>query len=450
MRAERRTRYSLGVRIRVVALTVGALSLGAYAVTHWGAPSVGSVGFFVFAAAIAELAGRVKLPIGGLRLLDGESPPGVPLAPGFIVLVTAAFSTEPSTALLVGMLSDIPELVRADERNATKRIFNAAQQAAYVGCASIAFWTIRALSQNALGLFVAAIVGVLIAVTLNHLFVAVVVAAEHSVPISEVLRQTAWPAPLSVGFGLVALLIATLYADFGFVSALFFFMPLTALRIVRGAKLALDSATKRTVSDFARAVDEKDPYTYFHSDRVAAVTIALHRELGASARELDRRWAAAILHDVGKVAVPSVILGKTASLTEAEFDVIKRHPGLGAEVVEKVDLFRDLGPEIRHHHERMDGRGYPAGLAGHDIPYAARVLAVADAFDALTSDRPYRPALSNRDALAVMQRDAGEHHDPDVVAALERVLAKGVTFVKPDTNSRSSEAAPRLRAIRTA
>jgi putative nucleotidyltransferase with HDIG domain len=349
------------------------------------------------------------------------------------------------------MLADLPELLRRDQRILTKRVFNAVQQAIYVGCASTAFVAITSLFDNGLGLFAGAVVGALVAVLLNHIFVAVMVGAEHHVPISEVLRRTAWPAPLSIGFGLVALLIATLYTEFGFVSALFLFMPLTALRVVRGAKLALDAATKQTLTDFARAVDEKDPYTYFHSDRVAMVTTELHRELGARAKDLDRRWAAAILHDVGKVAVPSEVLAKTGPLDDEEFDVIKRHPDLGAEVVEKVDLFRDLAPEIRHHHERMDGRGYPSSLSGEEIPYAARVLAVADAFDALTSDRPYRRALSADDALAELRRSAGEHHDPEIVAALERILGRGVAFVKPDRPIATPVGErPALRAIRTA
>jgi putative nucleotidyltransferase with HDIG domain len=457
LRAESRTRYSVGVRLRVLVLTSAAIALAVWVFSAWGPPAVASVIFFVLAAAIAELAGRVELPIGGLRVLHGESAPGVPLAPGFIVLVTAAFATRPSTALVVAMLADLPELLRPDQRNLIKRVFNAAQQAIYVGCASAVFVGLTALLDNALGLFVAAIAGALVAVLLNHVLVAVVVAAEHRVAMTEVLRRTAWPAPLSIGFGLVALLIATLYGEFGFVSALFLFMPLSALRVVRGAKLALDAATKRTLTDFARAVDEKDPYTYFHSDRVAMVTTELHRELGASAKDIDRRWAAAILHDVGKVAVPSEILSKTGPLTDDEIDLIKRHPGLGAEVVEKVDLFRDLGPEIRHHHERMDGRGYPSALSEENIPYAARVLAVADAFDALTSDRPYRRALSTAEALTELQRSAGQHHDPEIVAALQRVIAQGITFVKPEQRRVASpndvparNDTPPLRVIRTA
>jgi putative nucleotidyltransferase with HDIG domain len=253
----------------------------------------------------------------------------------------------------------------------------------------------------------------------------------------------AWPAPLSLGFGVVALMIATLYAQFGIPGALFLFMPLTALRVVREAKMRLDDALAHTLMDFANAVDEKDPFTYRHSERVATIAIELHRELGTRPRDLEKRWYAAILHDIGKVAVPNAILSKPSALTHQEFAVIKEHPSLGAAVVSRVDLLRGLAEEVRHHHERVDGSGYPDGLAGADIPFAARALAVADAYEALTSDRPYRRALLAHDALSRLVASAGSHHDPEIVDALGRVLARGVTFVRPGADRAHEYVAPR-------
>jgi polar amino acid transport system substrate-binding protein len=130
--------------------------------------------------------------------------------------------------------------------------------------------------------------------------------------------------------------------------------------------------------------------------------------------------------------VPAEILTKAGPLTSAEYDAIKSHPGLGAEVVHAIELFRDLAPEIRHHHERLDGRGYPDGLVGDEIPFAARVLAVADAFDALTSDRPYRKAHSSAEAVGELWKSAGLQHDPVVLEALQAVLDRGFTFVRPE------------------
>lgn len=227
------------------------------------------------------------------------------------------------------------------------------------------------------------------------------------------------------------MMIATLYMRYGGIAALFFFMPLAALRFVRQAKLGLDAARDDAILRFVRAVEEKDPYTFRHSERVAEITVALHRELGSKARDLDKRWYAAVLHDVGKVAVPIEVLTKPGQLEPWEYEEIKKHPGLGAEVVADINLFDELSPEIRAHHERLDGRGYPDGLVGNEIPLAGRILAVADAFEALTSDRPYRRALTTKEALDELWRSAGKQHDPEALKALQRVLERGVSFVRP-------------------
>lgn len=447
MRAERHGVHSRVIQAYVLVVAICAVSLAIFALSYWGAPSWGSVAFFVAVATFANRIGRVEVPLGGLTLVEQDKPPGIPLAPGFIVLITAAYATRPSTAVTVAGLAAIAELLESGRRHPLKLVFNRSQEAVYVAAASFVYWGLRALVPGVAGAFVSAAVAALVAVVLNHLLVGLVVALDRGVSMTEVIRRMSWPAPLSLGFGIIALLVATLYTEFGWDSALFLFMPLTALRVVREAKMSLDAAIERTVTDFARAVDDKDPYTRRHSDRVATITVELHRELGTKTRELERRWSGAVLHDVGKVAVPASILRKDGALTSGEFDSIKQHPGLGAEVVEEIDLFRDLAPEIRHHHERLDGRGYPDGLEGEDIPFAARVLAVADAFDALTSDRPYRLALSDDAAMDELWRSAGRQHDARVLAALQSVLARGVTFVRSD---RASPVASERRALKSA
>lgn len=434
--------------VLVVACVAGAICY--WVGLQWGAPRWGQVAFFLAVATFANLVGRVEVPLGGLTLVEEDKPRGIPLAPGFIVLVTAAYATRPSTAVAVASLAAAAELLVADRRHPLKLIFNRAQEVVYVGAGSVAYWAIRSIVTGVFGAFLAAATAALLAVVLNHLLVGLVVALDRRVAMSEVIRRMAWPAPLSLGFGLIALLIATLYTELGALSALFLFMPLTALRVVREAKMSLDTAIQRTVIDFARAVDEKDPYTYRHSDRVAMITVELHRELGTRARDLERRWSGAVLHDVGKVGVPVEILTKPDALTSAEYEAIKSHPGLGAEVVEQIDLFADLAREIRHHHERLDGHGYPDGLVGDDIPFPARVLAVADAFDALTSDRPYRSALSPEEALAELSRSAGSQHDPRVVLALRAVLGRGFTVVRTDKPREVASEERTLKIVRSA
>jgi HD-GYP domain-containing protein (c-di-GMP phosphodiesterase class II) len=135
---------------------------------------------------------------------------------------------------------------------------------------------------------------------------------------------------------------------------------------------------------------------------------------------------AGMLHDVGKVAVPDEILRKAGPLTEAEYDEIKRHPLIGADLVARVEGLDAIVPWIRHSHEHFDGTGYPNGLRGEDIPLAARILLVADAFDAMTSDRPYRGALSHEDALRELEEHAGGQFDPRCVDLLVGHIRAGV------------------------
>jgi putative two-component system response regulator len=170
---------------------------------------------------------------------------------------------------------------------------------------------------------------------------------------------------------------------------------------------ALDSA-ESVVFALARAIEAKSPYTHGHSERVARHALTLAERLHLGEKELDVLRRGAALHDIGKISTPDAILDKPGLLTAAEFEVIKRHPGDGVRIVQSLRSARDVLPLIRWHHERLDGRGYPDGLAGSAIPLLVRVLSVADVYDALASDRPYRPALSHEMCREVMASDADQ------------------------------------------
>ncbi len=166
------------------------------------------------------------------------------------------------------------------------------------------------------------------------------------------------------------------------------------------------------ISMFLAAVNAWDWYTYGHSERVTRYAVALARGLGLDAEETKKIKLAAFLHDVGKVEIPASLLNKSGLLDPEEREALKRHPLVGAEIVGQIKALEDVVPVVRHHHERWDGKGYPAGLAGEEIPLGARIIALADAFDAMTSDRPYRRAKSSSEALAEIEREAGRQFDP--------------------------------------
>jgi putative nucleotidyltransferase with HDIG domain len=174
----------------------------------------------------------------------------------------------------------------------------------------------------------------------------------------------------------------------------------------------------------AKAIDAKDQATIRHSERVAALTAELAAEGGWAAEEVGRLHDAALVHDVGKIGVPDAILSKPGRLTDDEYDIIKRHADLGARIVAGV-LEADQVAWVRGHHERHDGRGYPDRLAGAAITEGARLLALADAWDAMTGARVYSAPMPLADALAEVRRNAGTQFDPAAVAALERIHARG-------------------------
>jgi HD-GYP domain-containing protein (c-di-GMP phosphodiesterase class II) len=175
--------------------------------------------------------------------------------------------------------------------------------------------------------------------------------------------------------------------------------------------------------DLVKAVEIKDAYTHGHSERTAVVAVQLGLRLGVDEDTLRALARGAYLHDVGKIAIPDEILNKPGALTPEERAVIETHPQLGYDIVAPVSVLRESLPAILHHHERVDGRGYPAGLHGSDVPFVARIVAVADVWDALTSDRSYRKGWRPADALAHIAAGAGTHFDPRVVEALVSLAA---------------------------
>jgi diguanylate cyclase (GGDEF)-like protein len=192
-----------------------------------------------------------------------------------------------------------------------------------------------------------------------------------------------------------------------------------------GAGASDDEHHTRTLSSaLARAVDAKDSYTRSHCQTVSQLSGLIGTELGFEGERLTRLRLAGLLHDVGKIGVPDAILNKPAKLTDDEYEAMKRHSLLGYDIVQAADMELEAR-WVRHHHERYDGRGYPDGLAGDAIPLEARIILVADAFEAMTSDRPYRKAPGQSFALEELHRHAGAQFDPAVVAALTRVLERG-------------------------
>jgi len=175
-----------------------------------------------------------------------------------------------------------------------------------------------------------------------------------------------------------------------------------------------------TIRAMVAAIDAKDGYTHRHSERVANFAIRIGREMGRSEDDLRKIQMAALLHDVGKIGVPEEILNKPGKLTDEEYEMIKMHAYHGVEILSHIQnpIFEAILPGVKHHHEKWDGTGYPAGLKGDEIPWIGRLLAVADYLDALSSDRTYRKGLPLEEVVRMIEKNAGSHFDPEITKAV--------------------------------
>jgi len=188
----------------------------------------------------------------------------------------------------------------------------------------------------------------------------------------------------------------------------------------------LEAASLNTVYALAAAVDARDHYTYGHSRQVAKYAVAIGKALGLSRRKLERLRIAALLHDIGKIGLSDSIIKKPGPMDEKEWEMMRKHPRLGATIISHTPELADCAPSIWHHHEWQDGSGYPDGLKGEDIPLEARIIAIADAYDTMTTPRAYRETLSLKEALEELRRCANTQFDPQLVETFARVVNSGV------------------------
>jgi putative nucleotidyltransferase with HDIG domain len=211
----------------------------------------------------------------------------------------------------------------------------------------------------------------------------------------------------------------------------------TLMASVQEAEADTEAAYTGAIRALAAALDARDPYTAGHSERVSVLSVAVGRVLALTEEELEVVRLGALLHDIGKIGVPDQVLRKPGGLTDAEFETIRQHPVLGARILRTVPFLAPHIPIVELHHERPDGRGYPHGLGGDDIPLPARIVHVADAYDAMTTARAYRGARPSADALRELWRCAGTEFHADIVGALAQALP-GVTSSVSDAIPQSA------------
>ena len=236
-----------------------------------------------------------------------------------------------------------------------------------------------------------------------------------------------------IAFGVLGVILAALYLEMGAASVIFLLVPLLVARNAFQSAVEMETAYEATVRSMIKAIEAKDPYTKGHAERVARLSEMTARAYGLTPDQCRVIRYIALMHDVGKLGVSTKILAKPGKLTDEEYEHMKQHPIRGYEIVSEIDFLKQAAETaVRHHHERMDGRGYPDGLAGEEIPVIARIVMVCDAFDSMTSTRVYRRAKGIEDALAELHRCVGTQFDPVSLAALEKALAREGWEAEPE------------------
>jgi putative nucleotidyltransferase with HDIG domain len=270
--------------------------------------------------------------------------------------------------------------------------------------------------------FAAAAAAGLAYVALNFLMTGLVVTIrEHRSLRSVYVRDIAVVATSMVALVPLAWLMAHVYHSVGFWAAVLFALPLYTTRAAYATVVEIRDMFTQTVKALASAIDARDPKTAQHSARVATIAVDIGQVLGCSQQDLEHLEWGGLLHDIGKIGVHDDILLKAGPLRPEEWLAMRKHPVTGERILLSVERLADERPVIRHHHEWYDGSGYPDGLAGERIPFLARVLHVADAYEAMTAVRPYRlHPLTQAQAIAELERSSGIEFDPIVVAAFRK------------------------------
>jgi putative nucleotidyltransferase with HDIG domain len=406
----------LKLKIYIGVITASAIALLIYLI-----PSLLSLSniwlvliFFLAISVFAEFM-PVDLPIAGSITI------GFPI--DFVIILVYG----PALAMLISAIGAIISEVLGKKTSWYKIIFNASQYALSVGVAGITYQYVGGVVgfQNFFKFAFPAILCALTYCLVNSILVTIVISFAQDSKITTVWRvDIKEMIPSYIAEAPMGFLMAIVYVEVGIIGILLFFFPLLLARrsfelYTKMRKVYLD-----TIRALAAAIDAKDPYTKGHSERVAETSVALAQELNLSGRDIENIEYTALLHDIGKIGIADSILGKKDSLTSQEFDKIKEHTIMGANIIEPIDFLKNSYWAIYHHHEKYNGKGYPDGIKSEDIPILARIIAVADAYDAMGSDRPYRKKLSKEKILKEFTEQSGKQFDPQIVNALMLILKR--------------------------
>ncbi|HWD38973.1 MAG TPA: diguanylate cyclase [Fimbriimonas sp.] len=394
------------------------------------------VGLFVITAV---LAGGRKIALH--RSLGTDESGSMTL--GFAITFASMIWCGAGTAVVVAVASSLSSCVYPQRQPMHQLTFNVSMTALEALCGGLVFMALDPgdINAHAVQFFVAQALSAITYYAVNTFGVATIIALCASEPVFKVWKENfLWTAPSYLATASVTTLAIFLFHSS--IGAVFLFVVPVAYLAYQTYRTYISRVEDQeehqkelereqahlaelylaTIKSLALAIDAKDQYTHQHIIRVQRYAVAIAKEMGLTGAELEAVNTGALLHDIGKLGVAEYVLMKPGRLTQDEFDQIKKHPEIGEAILDPVEFPWPVLPVVRSHHEKWDGTGYPDGLKGEEIPLTARIMAVADVYDALTSTRSYRNAWSHEKAVGVIQKDVWTHFDGNVVEAFSKVI----------------------------
>ncbi len=332
----------------------------------------------------------------------------------------------PSTAIIVTIISifNIREFVKRVPY--IKHLFNAGQYLVSIGAASFFFELVY--NYNAENFFNPRNIGLIIAAAyiffvFNTMLTAGAISISEGINLANVwIFNFGWLVPYQLFLAAMALAISFLYQLYGPFTLLFTSLPLIIAQYTYLLRVKERRALLNSILQIVKIMEAKDPYTAGHSVRVAEYSEKISRKLKLNEYDIELLINLANLHDLGKIQVDLSILNKPQKFSKADWDEVKKHPAVGYEIVKEITFLKSEATAILFHHERQDGKGYPYGKKGDELSLFARILVVADSYDAMTTDRPYRPALTRKEAIKELEVNSGTQFDPKISEKLIEII----------------------------
>lgn len=377
----------------------------------------------------------------------------------FAIAVTmAAVIALPVAAPLISATAALVHVLVRRQTRIDKVLFNLANPALAAGMAAVVAQLLHPADGTlTVRTLMAAVAGVVTFQTLNFGVVSFMISLRAGRPVREVMRGTSWYTPTKMLLGLTGAFVGAMATVLGVTGMIMFAVPLLVMRFtllhtarvsrqtietlqaakeaVEHERLEKEATLDRLIETISSIMDAREPWVVGHSRRVATYAVAIGRELGLDQPKLAAVQTAGLLHDLGKIAIPESILNKPGRLTADEYAVMKTHAEVGERILAQVMPLQDVARMVGEHHERYDGQGYPRGRRGDEISLGGRIIAIADALDAILSDRPYSQAKELLWALEELENCSGSHFDPMLVAATQRLVAsRGSEFFTTATH----------------